>query len=97
MLIAAQLTLNLSPSYDLKMNATLHSENLRATSLDETTYYLKDGETVVDVTDDLAKHLVLVDFKAEYLQLYPRRQRLLFKVIYFLFHQAKERPPEHLP
>lgn len=51
---SASTTVSLSPSLDLKLNLGFHSENLKASSLDETTYYLKEGGTVVDVTDENA-------------------------------------------
>ena len=51
---SAGTTINLSPSYDLKMNVSFHSENLKASSMDETTYYLKEGGAVVDLTDEHA-------------------------------------------
>lgn len=53
-LASAGTTVNLTPSLDLKVNATFHSENLKASSFDETTYYLKEGGTVVDITDESA-------------------------------------------
>lgn len=47
-------TVSLSPSYDLKLNLSYMSDDLKASSLDETTYYLKEGGTVVDITDESA-------------------------------------------
>ena len=51
---SAGTTLSLSPSLSLNMNLGFHSENLKASSMDETTYYLKEGGTVVDLTDEKA-------------------------------------------
>lgn len=48
-------TFKLSNDYQLNMQLTYHTDRLTASSFDETTYYLSEGETVVDVVGEHAK------------------------------------------
>ena len=48
-------TFKLNQDYQLNVQLTYHTDRLTASSFDETTYYLSEGETVVDVVGESAK------------------------------------------
>ncbi|MBO7552640.1 MAG: TonB-dependent receptor [Bacteroidaceae bacterium] len=48
-------TFKLNDDYQLNVQLTYHTDRLTASSFDETTYYLSEGETVVDVVGESAK------------------------------------------